>query len=87
MASRRRVLEIFILPLCFGCEIALDMAKRLQAQGLDNVEIRIVNLSDPQVERPVSVFAVPTYQLDGQVVSLGNPEESWLIERLTRADS
>ena len=42
----------------------------------------VVDLSQPETERPPRVFAVPTYLLDGTVISLGNPEERWLLDEL-----
>lgn len=79
----RRLLEIFVLPACFGCGIAVEMAERLRAQEMPGIEVRVVDLSTPGVVPPSAVFAVPTYLIDGRVVSLGNPEEPWLVEKLT----
>lgn len=77
-----RVLEIFVTPDCFGCEMALQLAESVRSRALPHIDIRLIDLSAPGVERPPAVFAVPTYLLDGRVLSLGNPEEDWLIEKL-----
>lgn len=77
-----RLLEIFVTPDCFGCEMAQRLAESVRARALPHVAIRLVDLSVPGVERPPAVFAVPTYLLDGRVLSLGNPEEEWLIDKL-----
>lgn len=85
MGNGRRILEIFVLPFCFGCETAIRMAERVRALHLTGVDVRLIDLSDPAVIRPDSIFAVPTYRIDGRVVSLGNPEEPWLLELLANA--
>jgi predicted thioredoxin/glutaredoxin len=82
--SREKILQIFVLPFCFGCETAMTMADRLREHQLAGVTVQVIDLSEPGAVRPDSVFAVPTYLLDGRVVSLGNPEEPWLIERILR---
>jgi hypothetical protein len=78
--SRRRILEIYVAPDCFGCETARDLAGILRARGWPGLEVRLLDLSDPHVVRPPAVFAVPTYVLDGHVISLGNPEQDWLLD-------
>jgi hypothetical protein len=82
VGEKRRILEIFVMPLCFGCQIAEDMARRIRSHHLSNVDVRLIDLSDPTVTRPDSVFAVPTYQINGRVICLGNPEEPWLLALL-----
>ncbi|MGH2557495.1 MAG: hypothetical protein ACRDJH_00410 [Thermomicrobiales bacterium] len=77
-----KLLEIFVTPGCLGCETALEMADSLRSRAISAVDVRLIDLSAPGAKRPDAVFAVPTYLLDGQVLSLGNPEEEWLIEQL-----
>ncbi len=73
----RRILEIYVAPDCFGCETARNLAGVVRA-----LEVRLLDLSSPGVTRPATVFAVPTYVLDGRVISLGNPEREWLLAQL-----
>jgi hypothetical protein len=80
--SCRRILEIYVAPDCFGCETARDLAGMLHARGWPHLEVRLLDLSQPHVTRPAAVFAVPTYILDGRVISLGNPEEGWLLDQV-----
>jgi hypothetical protein len=75
-----RILEIYVAPVCFGCETARDLADVLRARGWPGLEVRVLDLGAPDVIRPPEVFAVPTYVLDGRVISLGNPEPDWLLE-------
>jgi hypothetical protein len=64
-------LKIFIEAGCYGClraqEIAAEMVRRFPG-----VSIRLVDIGEAE-DVPESVFAVPTYQLDGKTVFLGNP--------------
>ena len=77
-----RILEIYIAPDCFGCETARALAGNVRALGRPDLEVRLLDLSSPSVARPATVFAVPTYVLDGRVISLGNPEQEWLLAQL-----
>ncbi len=78
--SVRRILEIYVAPNCFGCDTARGLAGTLRALGWPHLDVRLLDLSDPDVVIPPTVFAMPTYVLDGRVISLGNPEEEWLLE-------
>ncbi len=78
----RSVLEIYVGPACLASETARRLAAAVRALPWPGLEVRVVDLGQPGAVRPPAVFAVPTYLLDGQVISLGNPEEAWLLERL-----
>lgn len=78
----QRILEIYIAPDCFGCETARNLALVVQSLARADLEVRLLDLSNPAVIRPDTVFAVPTYVLDGRVISLGNPEPDWLLAQL-----
>ena len=80
-----RVLDIYVAPACTGSETARRLAVALRALALPDVEVRLIDLSEPGVVRPPAVFAVPTYLLDGRVLSLGNPDEAWLLDQLAPA--
>lgn len=82
-----QLLEIFVLPACLGCRTAAALAERVRAAALPGVDVRVVDLSEPGVARPDAVFAVPTYLLDGRVLSLGNPDSGWLLDRLASPDA
>ena len=78
-----RILEIYIAPDCFGCETARTLAGKVRALSRPDLEVRLLDLSKPDIIRSAAVFAVPTYVLDGRVISLGNPEQDWLLDQLT----
>lgn len=79
-----RILEIYVAPDCFGCETACNLASMILALGHADLEVRLLDLSKPDVIRPPAVFAVPTYLLDGRVISLGNPEQDWLLDQIAQ---
>ena len=81
----RRILEIYVAPDCFGCETARNLAGTIRAIGWPHLEVRVLDLSNSAVTRPAAVFAVPTYLLDGRVISLGNPEPDWLLAQVAPA--
>ena len=84
MAKRQR-LQIVVDRSCLGCETARSLAALVRASGLPGVDVDLVDLAEPGAVRPAAVFAVPTYLLDGRVLSLGNPEPEWLLARLAAA--
>ncbi len=79
---RRSVLEVYVGPACLASETARSLAEAMRARARPGLEVRLVDLGEPGAVRPPAVFAVPTYLLDGRVISLGNPDEAWLLERL-----
>jgi len=58
-AGRR--LEIYVAPDCFGCDIATELASKLRTMALPNVDVRLIDLGEPESVRPDIIFAVPTY--------------------------
>ena len=81
--ASRRTLDIYVLPGCFGYDRARQLANDVRRCRLPGVEVSLIDLSDPATVRPEPVFAVPTYLLNGRVLSLGNPEWAWLCQQLT----
>lgn len=78
----RRVLEVYVVADCFGCARARELVAWLTAMELPQLDVRLIQLDEQGAARPPAVFAVPTYVLDGRVLSLGNPDQDWLIARL-----
>ncbi len=66
-------LWIYIQAHCYTCEHSKVLAKQLQAE-FPTVSIELVDFADPQQRRHTQVFATPTFVLNNEVVSLGNPE-------------
>lgn len=62
------------------------MLRRVAAE-FDDVATRLIDLSVSSEQKPDAVFAVPTFMLDGRVVSLGTPSWASIVETLKRADA
>jgi hypothetical protein len=52
------------------------------SNAFSGILIEIINLDDPGAIKPENVFAVPTYVLDGKIVSLGNPYRDQLVSKI-----
>lgn len=77
-------MQIYVSSDCFSCEEAILMASEI-ARKFSHLLTEVVNLDDPGAHRPENVFAVPTYVLDGKVLSLGNPHREHLFASITAA--
>lgn len=75
------LLEIYVEPGCSNCAYAREMAAWVRGE-FPEVRVSLIDLSDGQGLRPADVFAVPTYQLNGRTISLGNPSAETLSEVL-----
>ena len=73
-------LQVYITDGCWNCEetrrIVADVAPKYPAVQIEFLDM----LSD----RPDAVFAVPTYLLNGRVISLGNPTRNELSQQLSK---
>ncbi|MCH8337934.1 MAG: hypothetical protein IH858_03670 [Chloroflexi bacterium] len=76
-------LDIYIDDCCETCEQARKIADQVR-ERMPQVEVNLIELNG---ETPDSVFAVPTYLLDGVTLFLGNPSEAELFERLATQGS
>lgn len=74
-------LQVFVKPDCELCNRARQLAKDADKQ-FPNLEVDIVDLNQTQPDRD-DVFAVPTFVLEGRVLSLGNPQESDLHDKVS----
>jgi hypothetical protein len=73
-------LDIYVTNHCTNCGEALLMAER--ARTIAGLRVAVINLDQPAQHIPPHVVAVPTYVLDGKVVSLGNPEREQFLAML-----
>ena len=71
-------LDIYIDDYCETCDHARKIAEQVR-ERMPQVEVNLIELT---IDKPESVFAVPTYLLDGATLFLGNPSEAELFERL-----
>ena len=77
-------LEIYVEAGCSTCDRAWELADAM-ACLYPGISVDVVDISDTGREVPEAVFAVPTYMLDGQVISLGNPSYEELASKLDGA--
>ena len=77
-------LDIYIEPNCATCDTANKIARSVK-QKMPAVQVSVIDLTRSDADPPLSVFAVPTYVINGQTVSLGNPRENELLSHLDLA--
>jgi hypothetical protein len=82
---RARCLEVYVSQHCPNCGEARRLAAEAAAR-FPGVAVRVIDLDRAAAPPPEGVVAVPTYVLDGRVVSLGNPYPEELFARLREAD-
>lgn len=75
------VLAIYVAGHCPNCRYAYEVAKAIK-QDFPDVEVRIVDLEVTHEGIPETIFATPTYLLNGRVWSLGNPSAQQVHEAL-----
>lgn len=75
-------LDVYVQDHCWSCEEAEQIVTDMREQFPD-VEIALLDIHPD--EWPQEVFAVPTYILDGKVISLGNPSRERLQTKLELA--
>jgi hypothetical protein len=73
-------LEIFVASHCANCQEALTIADA--ARAIAGLDVAVIDLDQESDQMPDSIVAVPTYQLDGRIVSLGNPEPRRFLREL-----
>jgi len=81
-AVEHHVLEVYVTGGCPGCDVARELVANVRVLALSGIKTRLIDLDAPGAQRPLAVFAVLTYLLDSRVVSLGNPDQTWLVRRL-----
>jgi alkyl hydroperoxide reductase subunit AhpF len=78
-------LEVYVSSECPNCGEAVRLADEA-AERYPNVVVRVIDLDQLEGNPPPDpVVAVPTYLLNGRVVSLGNPYPEELFARLHEA--
>lgn len=75
-------LRVFISEDCWSCCESRRIIGEIAPQ-FPQITIELVDLSAQK--RPDEIFAVPTYVLDGKVISLGNPYLTELQKKLQDA--
>ncbi len=76
--------DIYVVQGCFSCQYSHEVAAGIR-QTYPDVQVRLIDIAEPDVIIPDAVFATPTYLLNGQLWSLGNPSPQDVRERLSTA--
>ncbi len=85
MTSTAHTLTIYVHDQCSVCDYAHETARFVQ-QHYPQVQVRLVDVAQPNEPVPECVFATPTYLLDGRVWSLGNPSSQQIHAALSRLE-
>lgn len=87
------VLRVYVATGCAASDMANERIMQLRRLLSDSLSIEVIDVhAAMKDEVPEAVFSVPTYVLDGQVVSLGNPGEDFVrrihlyVDRLAPRD-
>ena len=76
---------MYVSGECLNCGEAVRLAEEA-AERYPSVVVRVIDLDELDGSAPPDpVVAVPTYLLNGRVVSLGNPYPEELFARLHEA--
>ncbi len=75
---------MYVSSECLNCGEAVRLAEEAAVRYPD-VVVRVIDLDLDGSPPPDPVVAVPTYLLNGRVVSLGNPYPEELFARLREA--
>jgi len=75
-------LRIYISSDCATCHESRKIYQEIQPQ-FPLVNIRLIDLSENV--HPAHIFAVPTYELNGKIISMGNPTRKQLHSILQEA--
>ena len=76
----RTTLTVYIITGCANCEFARELAAEA-GRAYPALRVQVLDLSQV-ADPPDTVFATPTYLLDGKVISLGNPDPQELLALL-----
>jgi hypothetical protein len=76
--------EIYVTAHCESSRHALEVAAMI-GREFPEVEVRVIEVGAANVPIPESVFATPTYLLNGTRWSLGNPSPHQVRQALRGA--
>ena len=75
-------LEVYVSKDCWSCAESRRIVEDI-APLYPKVVVELLDVGS--AERPETVFAVPTFVLDGQIISLGNPYRAELRKKIEKA--
>ena len=82
-AERSEVrVDIYVVEGCYSCIYAKEVAARI-CMDFPTVGVRLIDIGNTPHPIPEAVFATPTYLLNDQLWSLGNPSPQDVQQRLS----
>ena len=82
-SESKPILRIYVSRHCFTCDEALRLADEVRSRFTD-IALQVIDMDKEGSKNLDDVFSVPTYVLDGCVLSLGNPEPEELFTSLRK---
>ncbi len=82
--SRPIELDVYVAAHCWQCPAARALAEEM-AREFPTLAVQVIDLDQPGAPQPREVFAVPTFLLNGKMVSLGTPFRQDLARHIRRA--
>jgi hypothetical protein len=79
------MLRVYVAHDCPMSALSLQLIERLRQQYPD-LPLEVIDVGNPDVTLPVGIFGTPTYTWDDDVLFLGNPSETALLERVRGMD-
>lgn len=76
-------LVIYVAPHCSVCAYAYEVAEDIK-QRFPDVNLKLVDMESTTEPIPETVFATPTYLLNGRVWSLGNPSPDMVVDTFSK---
>ena len=75
-------LQVYVREDCWTCAESQRIVAEIAPQ-FPQISVELLDIENPN--RPHNVFAVPTYVLDGRIISLGNPYRDVLRQEIRNA--
>ena len=75
-------LQVYVKEDCWTCAESRRIVAEIAPQ-FPQISVELVDMETPN--RPQDVYAVPTYVLDGRIISLGNPYRDELRREIKEA--
>ncbi len=81
-SQRIKQVSVYLAPGCMGCERACELVEELRSARVFDTSVRVIDLSADSSELPVDLIAIPSWYVNGKLISLGNPSIEQLCEAL-----
>jgi alkyl hydroperoxide reductase subunit AhpF len=77
-------LDVYVSAHCWQCPEAQRLAQEARRE-FPAITVHVIDLDQPGAMNAAFVFAVPTFVLNGQVISLGTPSRESLHQKIHQA--